>query len=105
MCADAPFSPHSYHDRATAISSAIQNTPRTPAQEAADWVEYAIKHDGALFNVLPTYHIPAWKQASLDVYALLAAIVLTLLYVVVIALPRALYRRCLKTKPSAKKAN
>ena len=70
-------------------------------------MEYAIKHDGASFNVIPTYGVPWWKLANLDVYALLAAVVLLVLYLLVIVLPRFVFRKLFgrKTSGSDKKTN
>ena len=59
----------------------MRDVRRTPTQETADWVEYAIKHDGALFNQVAAVHL-GWVQRNLlDVYAFLGAVVVLILYV------------------------
>lgn len=51
---------------------------RAPLQQAADWIEYGIRHDGALFLRLPTDL--RWHQLyCIDVAAALLAVVLAVL--------------------------
>ena len=77
-----------YKAHAAHVSAAIRDTRRTPVQQAADWVEYAMDHDGAAFNVLPTFGLPWWVRANLDVGAFLAGIALLAAYVLLWRLPR-----------------
>ena len=66
----------------------MRDVRRTPTQETADWVEYAMKHDGALFNQVAAVHL-GWVQRNLlDVYAFLGAAIILILYVGRIVLTR-----------------
>ena len=96
--------PPRYRQNAQRVSRAIQDTKRTPTEETADWIEYAIKHDGAKFNIIPTHGMPWWKLANVDVYAFLAAVGATAAYVLLLVLPRAVYRALCKPKPKKKQA-
>ena len=85
--------PRRYEAHAQTVSAAIRDTPRTPTQQAADWVEYAARHNGATFNVLPTFGMPWWRRANVDVYAVLAGVVLLTAYALLWRLPRWIWRR------------
>jgi len=43
----------SYKTSAAKVANIIHDTPKPPVELAADWVEYAIRHDGALFQKVP----------------------------------------------------
>jgi len=43
----------SYKTNAAKVANIIHDTPKRPVELAADWVEYAIRHDGALFQKVP----------------------------------------------------
>ena len=40
----------SFADSAAKVSRVVKDTPRKPTELAADWIEYAIRHDGAMFH-------------------------------------------------------
>ncbi len=72
---------HSFHDRAKKASRAIRDVKRTPTQEAADWVEYGMNNEGAMFNQVAAVHLSWIERSMIDVYGFLGAIVFALLYV------------------------
>ena len=69
-----------YRIRASArkVQAIVRDAARTPLQEAADWIEYAIRHDGADFLRLPV--MPWYQSYCLDVGALLAAVLLLVIW-------------------------
>jgi len=85
-----------YRQNAKRISKIVRDAKTAPTKECADWIEYALRHDGALFNVLPAYSQPFWVYYNLDVFALLSLVAATVLYVVVVAVPRKLFRLVFK---------
>ena len=40
----------SFAESASKVSRVVKDTPRKPTELAADWIEYAIRHDGAMFH-------------------------------------------------------
>jgi hypothetical protein len=70
----------SYATAAAKVSAIVKDTPKPPVELAADWVEYAIRHDGALFQQVKwPVHVPWYIARGYDV--VLALVVLPLLVV------------------------
>ena len=95
---DEVYNNPKYRENAKKISSAIRDVKRTATQESIDWVEYAINHDGALFNVLPVHGKSFIELSGADAYAFLIA----LLSGIFIGIPLLIKRACCGGK--AKKA-
>jgi len=69
-----------YEANAEKVSRRMKDRLRTPTQEAADWIEFALRNDNGQYLRVPTLDMP-WVQAgNLDVYATFAAIALLLLW-------------------------
>ncbi|KAL9965245.1 hypothetical protein ACROYT_G029016 [Oculina patagonica] len=62
----------SFKGNATRISLLLRDSPRTPIQQAADWIEYVHRHKGAK-HLRPEVHNLYWYQYNLlDVLVFLA---------------------------------
>ena len=72
----------SYHESAARISHSIKQLPRTPAQEAADWVEYT-QAQGDLQYLRPRgLDMPFYQIYFLDMLLLATLILMTFFFVV-----------------------
>ncbi|EDQ88647.1 uncharacterized protein MONBRDRAFT_37473 [Monosiga brevicollis MX1] len=67
-----------YQYNAKLVSSVIRDTPRTPVEQAADWIEYAIKYEGAHFLKMPSYSHPWYINQGWDVGCFWLALAATL---------------------------
>lgn len=86
-------------DRASAI---MKDRKLTPSQEGADWIEYALRHDGALHLTSETVDLPVYKLYMFDVFFFL----LVLICLIVYALPRlccCMSRACRRKAPVKEK--
>eukprot|EP00038_Savillea_parva_P007479 m.170433 g.170433 ORF g.170433 m.170433 type:complete len:518 (+) comp13240_c0_seq1:81-1634(+) len=55
------------------VSTIVRDTPKPPVELAADWIEYTIRQDGALFHKVPwPVHIPWYVARGYDVFFVLA---------------------------------
>lgn len=68
----------SYAKAARKVSSIIQDLPKPPAEQAADWVEYAMRHDSALFRRIPNLDQPWYVESGLDILAFFCLVTLAL---------------------------
>jgi 2-hydroxyacylsphingosine 1-beta-galactosyltransferase len=74
------FTSSKYLENAQKIKKIVRDSPEaTP--ECADWVEFAMRQDGALFNVVPN-DLEWWQLANLDVFAFLLGFVAVIVLVV-----------------------
>ena len=74
----------SYREAAVRISKSIKQLPRTPAQEAADWVEYT-QAQGDLQYLRPRgLDMPFYQLYFLDMLLLATLIVMTFFFVVML---------------------
>lgn len=74
----------SYRESAGRISKSIKQLPRTPAQEAADWVEYT-QAQGGLQHLRPRgLDMPFYQLYFLDMLLLATLIVIAFFFVVML---------------------
>ena len=71
----------------------MRDSHTPPTKECADWVEYALRHDGALFNVIPSNDFAWWQLANLDVLAFLIGSLWLVLYLL-IKIAKWIFRLC-----------
>lgn len=57
------------------ISSLLKDRPRTPPQEACDWIEYVLRHGGAKHLRPQVFNIPWYQYYLLDIITFLVALV------------------------------
>lgn len=78
----------SFREAAERLSRRLRAAPRPPAEEAADWVEYAARvvADPGAFLVPHEGSMAGWQLALLDVYALLLSVVLLIAWLAVLVL-------------------
>lgn len=70
----------SYKENAGKVSKIIQDTPKPPVEIAADWIEYAIRHEGAMFQQIPGLDQPWYVKSGLDVMATLVVLLVVVPY-------------------------
>lgn len=70
----------SYAENAAKVAKIIHDTPKRPVEMAADWVEYAIRHDGALFQKVPGLDQPWIVASGWDVTLTLGLVIYITLY-------------------------
>lgn len=80
----------SYRASAAGISRVLRDQPAPPVAQAADWIQYALRHDGAEFRRLPAAAL-AWFP-NWDVYAFLGLVEFLVLWGLYRCL-RGVYRR------------
>ncbi|XP_072046167.1 UDP-glucuronosyltransferase 2A3-like [Amphiura filiformis] len=61
----------SYKSNATRISAIFRDSPRTPTEEAVDWIEYVIRHNGAKHLRSAALDLNIFQYLLLDVIAVL----------------------------------
>lgn len=62
----------SYRENAIRISRIINDVPKPPTKQAADWVEYAIRNEGANFRRLKALDLPWYVRNGFDTAAFFA---------------------------------
>jgi len=86
----------SYYESAARISKSIKQLPRTPTQEAADWVEYT-QAQGDLQYLKPrSLDMPFYQLYFLDMLLLVMLIVMT--FFIVLMLFAKFIKKLLKKK-------
>ncbi|PFX33442.1 UDP-glucuronosyltransferase 2A3 [Stylophora pistillata] len=84
-----------YKAKAMHISGLLRDRPQTPLQKACDWIEYSLRHDGALHLQAQVFNIPWYQYYLLDVIAFLFAVV-TVTVIVIGLMCRFLCQACRK---------
>lgn len=79
----AAFLNPSYRESAARISKSIKQLPRTPVQEAADWVEYTQAQGGLQYLRPRGLDLPFYQLYFLDMLLLVTLIVIAFLFVVI----------------------
>lgn len=66
------------------VSRLIKNRPngRTPAQEAGDWIDFALNSQGGRYLRTEEYNLPWYKLYLIDVFAILCIIIVILITVI-----------------------
>ena len=72
-----------YRENAQKISKLLRDRKRTPSEEGADWIEYALHHDGASHLVSEVLDLPGYQLYMLDVLLFLLVVVLIVLFIFV----------------------
>ena len=91
----------SYTEIAKKVSSQFQDRPMSPQEAVVYWTEYAVKHRGAPHLQAAAVHLNFIELHSIDVYSLLAAILLVILIIDYYILT-AIIKRCFKKKTQPK---
>ena len=68
------FSISRFKTEAMRISRLMKDSPRTPVEKTADWIEYVLRHGGARHLRAQVFNIPWYQYYLLDVIACLVAI-------------------------------
>ena len=68
-----------YKKNVRKFSSMMKHRKLTPSEEGADWIEYALRHNGALHLTSETINLPMYKLYMFDV--LIFLLVMTCLFV------------------------
>ncbi|XP_072024393.1 UDP-glucuronosyltransferase 2B31-like [Amphiura filiformis] len=71
----------SYKNNASRISAIFRDSPRTPTEEAADWIEYAIRHGGAKHLRSAALDLNIFQYLLLDVIAVLLLALITFMVI------------------------
>ena len=72
-----------YQDNAKRISALMRDRKRTPTEEGADWIEYALRHDGAKHLVSEALDLPEYQLYSLDVMFFLLLVFAVIIFTLV----------------------
>ena len=72
-----------YQDNAKGISTLMRDRKRTPTEEGADWIEYALRHDGAKHLVSEALDLPEYQLYSLDVIVFLLVVLAVIIFMLV----------------------
>ena len=91
-----------YEEKVKKISAIIKDRKITPAEEGADWIEYSLRHDGALHLTNETIDLPVYKLYMFDVLIFLLVLVCLLIYVL-LHLCRWMSRACWRNVPVKEK--
>ena len=71
-----------YKENVMMISKRLKRRKRTPAQEGADWIEYALENDGALHLRSPAGDLAFYQRYMLDVFLFISLIEFLLVYLI-----------------------
>ena len=91
-----------YKEKVKKISVIMKDRKMTPTEEGADWIEYALRHDGALHLTNET--ILVYKVYMFDVLIFLLVLVCLLVYVL-LSLCRWMSRACWRMVPVKRKTD
>ena len=69
-----------YAESAKKISAIMKDRKRTPQEEGADWIEYALRHDGALHLINGALDLPDYQLYMFDVFLFLVVLVFVILF-------------------------
>ena len=61
----------------------MRDRKRTPTEEGADWIEYALRHDGAKHLVSEALDLPEYQLYSLDVMFFLLLVFAVIIFTLV----------------------
>lgn len=69
-----------YTENAKKISALMKDRKRTPHEEGADWIEYALQHDGASHLTSKAFDLPDFQLYMFDVFLFLVVLVLVIFF-------------------------
>ena len=71
-----------YGENLKRISAIMKDRRRKPAEEGADWVEYALRHNGASHLISEAFDLPDYKLHMFDVFIFLVLVVFLAVYAI-----------------------
>ncbi|XP_046857920.1 UDP-glucuronosyltransferase 1A7-like [Xenia sp. Carnegie-2017] len=57
-----------YEENVKRVSKLMKDRKQSPVEEGADWIEYALRHDGAKHLVSDALYLPEYKLYSVDIF-------------------------------------
>lgn len=93
-----------YANNVKKISRRLKDQPLPPMETALFWIEYVLRHDGALYMRSSAQYLNFVEYHNLDVYLLLALIVFLTIYIPVYIVKK-IYRCCKPKKSQKQKEN
>ena len=70
-----------YEENTKRLSAIMKDRKQSASQEGADWIEYALRHDGAPHLTSETIDLPQYKLYMFDVFIFLVLVVCLVVYV------------------------
>ncbi|ALC38376.1 CG5999 [Drosophila busckii] len=92
-----------YADKVKAFSALYRDRPLTARQSVLYWTEYVLRHHGAQHMQSPLVHMGIIAANNLDVYALLLALLIALLFLAKCFI-KFVYKKCTGKAKQVKKA-
>ena len=71
-----------YKENTKRLSTIMKDRKQTPSQEGADWIEYALRHDGAPHLTSEAIDLPEYKLHMFDVFIFLVVVVCLVIYLI-----------------------
>lgn len=72
-----------YRYNSEIISAIIKDRKRSPSEEGADWIEYALRHDGAVHLISEAIDLPEYQLYMFDVFLFLLVLLLVVIFMLV----------------------
>ncbi len=69
-----------YEENTKRLSTIMKDRKQSPSQEGADWIEYALRHDGAPHLTSEAMDLPQYKLHMFDVFLFLVVVVCLVVY-------------------------
>ena len=70
-----------YEENTKRLSAIMKDRKQSASQEGADWIKYALRHDGAPHLTSETIDLPQYKLYMFDVFIFLVLVVCLVVYV------------------------
>ena len=71
-----------YKTNAIKVSKLLQDRRQSSTEDAADWIEYVLKHNGTRHLRPSSTQLPFYQYFLLDVISFLSAVIFVLLFIV-----------------------
>ena len=69
-----------YEENTKRLSTIMKDRKQSPSQEGADWIEYALRHDGAPHLTSEAMDLPQYKLHMFDVFLFLVVLICLVVY-------------------------
>ena len=69
-----------YEENTKRLSTIMKDRKQSPSQEGADWIEYALRHDGAPHLTSEAMDLPQYKLHMFDVFLFLVVVICLVVY-------------------------
>ena len=69
-----------YEENAKRLSTIMKDRKQSPSREGADWIEYALRHDGAPHLTSEAMDLPQYKLHMFDVFLFLVVLICLVVY-------------------------